>query len=529
MSIATAIGVLGAAMGGYAKGRQQYLDRESDEKDREQLRQERALRIAELQQQQTDRQAVRDAGQDVAVTDGNHGPMPEGQTFRVAGQGFGSLEDAQKAAAAANTPAAKRRRVLSVIEAQDPVRAATTRATLAQSDEVEKLTAAQQFARAAAGSFLNGGGWSGFAKFATDQYQDDNLYEAQEDGKGGATIVQKSADGKEIGRMTFASPHDAVAYAVGQADPSRWVSYKQQEAALASQAADRQADREYRRDVLNETKRNNMAVEGLSGERISAAGARGSDADGLKLPQAVKLRHDAIAKQLETINSAVTKAQAEGMWDPNSPNAKDLMTRQAALQLQSRQLLEPYLSGGVGAADPLGVRKPPTGAAPAVSQAVRDRDASAIRFQEAGGDPARIQREIAQIQQALKSAKGDQRGILQNELALWQGAAGMVKRQASPRPDPAQPKASANGVMAPSATAGATTAGNETAPSWLRQVGGSVAAALAPDWESQARAALKSGDRAMLQMALKESPGAAKPMTAETQAAVRAALAAANR
>ncbi len=100
----------------------------------------------------------------------------------------------------------------------------------------------------------------------------------------------------------------------------------------------------------------------------SAAGAKDATAakpTAEKMSEPDKLAYTSINKQRETINTAMTKAQAEGTWDENSPGAKQLKTKLAALGMQESKLIAKYGdAGGEGGAapDPLNLRKPAGGA-----------------------------------------------------------------------------------------------------------------------------------------------------------------------
>lgn len=105
----------------------------------------------------------------------------------------------------------------------------------------------------------------------------------------------------------------------------------------------------------------------------AAAGAK--DAVATKTPyermsEIDKSTLTSINKQRETINTAMTKAQAEGSWDPAAPGSKILTTKLAALSLQEGQLAARYRETGDGAApDPLNMRKPAPAAGTATNMA----------------------------------------------------------------------------------------------------------------------------------------------------------------
>ncbi len=116
-------------------------------------------------------------------------------------------------------------------------------------------------------------------------------------------------------------------------------------------------------------------------------GGGGGDADPFsKLPPAVRAAYQGLSKQAEQINSAIVKAQADGMWEPDKNKAQsDLLLRQRVLEDKAQDLLKPYIpkpkgqqgaspdddirkllmgepaGGGAAGAAPAGAPKPPPG------------------------------------------------------------------------------------------------------------------------------------------------------------------------
>lgn len=76
-----------------------------------------------------------------------------------------------------------------------------------------------------------------------------------------------------------------------------------------------------------------------------------------KVPQAVRDLVSADRKELETIGSAIAKAQAEGMWNPENDGAKMLLRRQAVLTEKMSNALRPYIpqQGDKASASPFGI------------------------------------------------------------------------------------------------------------------------------------------------------------------------------
>lgn len=91
-----------------------------------------------------------------------------------------------------------------------------------------------------------------------------------------------------------------------------------------------------------------QAAEGVAatkGEGANRANRDKPDADPLaNLPPGVKERIGLIKKRAEQISAAMTKAQADGMWDTTAnPSQARLETELAALDKEARELLKPYL------------------------------------------------------------------------------------------------------------------------------------------------------------------------------------------
>ncbi len=80
----------------------------------------------------------------------------------------------------------------------------------------------------------------------------------------------------------------------------------------------------------------------------------GSDDPFAKLPPAVRASYQGLAKQAEQINAAITKSQADGMWEPDKNKSQsDLLIRQRVLEDKAHELLQPYIpKQGKGGASP---------------------------------------------------------------------------------------------------------------------------------------------------------------------------------
>lgn len=408
--IAQAIALLGAGMGGYAQGKRIYDDNKAREEDRAYQREVRERqRKAWMQEDQMrdDLQAaaaprVAQSGelyQPAVDDDGNPMPAnptagtfiidrettPTGARKRV----FTGMAEATKAAGEANTPQARRSRMVDVLAASDPMKAEQFRAQGLQTDAAEvQLTQAQEAiqrdkALREVGGLILKGGWASVPK-VYDRYDDGNKATVKPDGKGGAVVTVIGPDGKPAGEHKYGSLLEFFEQVAGGFDPKLWM-----------QAAGR-------REEKAENQRRWEAEHGLrvnADRRAAAAAAReaAKHAAESKLPPAVRAQYDSVREQIKAINAAMTKSQADGMWNPETPGAQAILANLAVLQAQADRLLTPYLPKevrGAGGDDPLGIMgdnqgaqgQKPTGQAGAPAQAP-NRPVAPARMQEVARDP----------------------------------------------------------------------------------------------------------------------------------------------
>jgi hypothetical protein len=266
------------------KARQKKLDEREDEDD-EHKRKER-------QRQDDERRALAEAGKTVAVETGAGGMvrpetmddrdvgLPENQqlpnqgllpaAYRIGAQTFTDGKAAQTAADAANSPGGRVKRVAAAMYGMGkPGEAMQVEATGRQAElaDLQLKTTKDQVSREDVFREVTGqlarGGWSAVPKIY-ERYEDGRIAEVVEDGKGGATVLAKDKDGKEVGRKVFATMDDFVLSALPNMDPKLWVS----ESRLARQ---HKADAGHKSATLAETSRHNQAVEGVYRERNAIA------------------------------------------------------------------------------------------------------------------------------------------------------------------------------------------------------------------------------------------------------------------
>jgi hypothetical protein len=95
-----------------------------------------------------------------------------------------------------------------------------------------------------------------------------------------------------------------------------------------------------------------------------------------KIPGPVKAAYAAKEQEAKTLDTEMTRGQVNGIWDPNTPAAKELIKRRANISADMADLLSPYIEKANDASkvnpassDPAGVRTPAPAAAPAATPA----------------------------------------------------------------------------------------------------------------------------------------------------------------
>jgi Transglycosylase SLT domain len=114
-----------------------------------------------------------------------------------------------------------------------------------------------------------------------------------------------------------------------------------------------------------------------------------------KIPSAVKLQVQTAQEELKTLNSAIVKAQAEGTFQPDSAQGKELLDRRKALSNEIRTALFPYSTKDKVGGDPAGWRSGGTekGSAP---NSYKDAawDGHEAEAAKAAGIPAEVLRSV---------------------------------------------------------------------------------------------------------------------------------------
>lgn len=221
-----------------------------------------------------------------------------------------------------------------------------------------------------------------------------------------------------------------------------------------------ESDTDYKTAVLKQYEDGiRQAGKGKEGD-----GYAGWDKDSLK----------SLNDQDEEISKAITKARAEGSWDPASTGAQELIKERRVIAARRQQILGKYNGGGT-TADPLGLRGSPgasAGAAPAggrervdpATQKARDADRTPIyqsELKSAMGRAAsaktpeersRAEADVASIQAEAKRNGIQLGGASMSAVAAQSQPAAQTAPTAQPapaaQPAPVAPKPSMQAVAA---------------------------------------------------------------------------------
>lgn len=279
--------VLAAAVGGYLKGKQISQGMDEAEEEKKAKAEDRAYMQAQ-RQRTTKQQGVedqlqtnlQDAARPVTITEGAGGmvrpatmdnsdvglpenaALPNGgllpASYRVADQTFTDRPQAEEAAAKHNAPEAiQGRQILALQQGAKPMQALQMQQSMVQTQAAQNQLAQAQAADKREKMFRDvttqfaKSGWSGIPKIY-ENYNDGNSAQVQEDGKGGATVLQIGPDGKEIGRQSFATPMDFISGQIAGLDPKLWSGIQQHkaesDAARSFKRDEGERDRELKRE-----------------------------------------------------------------------------------------------------------------------------------------------------------------------------------------------------------------------------------------------------------------------------------------
>lgn len=259
----------------------------------------------------------------------------------------------------------------------------------AQETALSEAKARDKMFRSMAQSYFQGG-LEGLSEHLTKDYDDGLTYDLRQGADGKVTALRKDVDGKTRGSMQFDSPLEALQFAVGRADPSKYIEYAVQRADKKQAQANADRTFELQSKVATAQMNNSaahLALAQASGARADNAAAARGDAAGLKLPKAVELAYGQARTAAQKIDDAILKAKADGTWDPKSEGGRSLMLeRQGHLDKMGR-LLQPYLKEDDPLAKLLAAEDAPApAAAPAAARTPAAADPVAVALQKLAAD-----------------------------------------------------------------------------------------------------------------------------------------------
>lgn len=393
---------LAAGVNGWFRGAQIVRDNEDAEKDRKWKEERRDRQRKQDAEEDSLKADLKTAARPVNVEEGAGGMvkppemdnrdvgLPENANlpnqglqqggYQVAGQAYADRTAADAAAQKQNAPEAVNSRVAGAHRAAGQFDKAMAIESGDRQAELQKMQLADQRWKRDLGTAMRGG-HDGLAQLAT----------TSEAGpmKGMKVQVIPSADGKTVtygaidadgkvapipGLPQFSNDQNGLIQAAWMLDrtidPAARMAHldQQNERERSQKNADRSFDQSERHFNTNagfaaraadRADATGQRQDRLADVQIAKANIELSDAQrSAKIPPAVKMQVESLRKEADTINTAVVKAQADGTWDANNPNAKALLERQAIVNAKISKALTPYIERDTGAADPFGLKKP---------------------------------------------------------------------------------------------------------------------------------------------------------------------------
>ncbi len=284
------------------KARQAMLDQRDQE--------EHNARMAERRKQQTIDATVAQAARPMVAASAGMAKADWADNRDVGAPDGATLANGGLApAATANTAAGTRGRVVAALQGMGEIERADRLEQSGRQGEATEMqlqqakeTMTREKAFRSAITRLKQGGWAGLPKLYED-YNDGNTVDVQEDGKGGATLIFKGADGKALHQQHFANQLAFATEALANLDPKLYIEKLEGQQKTA-------ADQSHRTAVLDETKRHNQATEKTQGDlaaaRIEVATAR---AEAARAKAAAEGKPVSItAKELEDASKTIRSA-----------------------------------------------------------------------------------------------------------------------------------------------------------------------------------------------------------------------------
>jgi hypothetical protein len=413
-------GAAAAGIMGYIKGMQLQQGMDRDAEDRAAREEERNYQRGERARAQDERRQLADAARPVTVEQGAGGVtlpatadnrdvgQPDGPSidngqlqagYRVGGVAHATQAGAEKAAADANSADGVAARQVSVLRALGrPTEAAQLESANLQG-KAAKFTLDREQEKWANEKFdqrLGQIGTAGeLAEHASTLTGKDVSVVTSQDGKK-AQLVYLNDKGEQV---KYGSEFDNSAEGVSRqaVGMSKSMGMAQKVAALQhfaqfdEQKKQNEWSRKHGDDTLAATERHYRATEGqaassLGLQRESLQLQRDKfDAD-LKndptrnMPGGTKLVVGSLRDTIKMYDSAISKAMAEGTWDPKSPGATDLLAKRNQSQRKLEELAGPYM-GKDGTT-------PAAGAKPSYDQLMNNGGQPATRNPVPGPAPA---------------------------------------------------------------------------------------------------------------------------------------------
>lgn len=385
-TLANVLGVIGAGMVGYQRGADQKADRERRDEEADYNRRQRErtereqARLDEIRTSMAETYAPttvqaeppkpetmdnRDVGQPGEQPVGGFvagGRQVDG--YQEGGQRFASQPEAEKFAAAYNTPTARTLRMAEVLGSRGEVQAAQNMRTSARQEKVADMQLNEAEAAHVNKLFDQG--------LEPLQTPDALANYVSSSTIGGELKVQAvpSADGKTFSFLKV-NPDGSTAPG-SRAYPNSPEGLMQAKVEMSKALPVSQ-----KLDFLFKSRTNEAEVKLKTSQagyydKLGDAATTKADKTGAsaydRMSEVDKVTLTSLNKRAGDIEGKIIEAQATNMWEPDSPNAKALQTQLAAVRMQASALLRKY--SDEPAADPVGIRTPPA-AAPSSAKTTR--------------------------------------------------------------------------------------------------------------------------------------------------------------
>ncbi|WP_312463044.1 lytic transglycosylase domain-containing protein [Comamonas sp.] len=388
---------LAAAINGGLRGMEMAKGWERQAEDDAFRKEERAQKRQDWNDVAAERQALKEAAQPVAVQQYTAGqqavdaaggadagppqidmeqlPANPAETvgWKAGKQSFADQAAAQKAADSMNTPVAMMERTRDAyLKVGKPDKAMAVSTQLLQQQEADQRQSDRQWRNDLGRAMQTG--HEGLAKLVSASSigpMSGMTVKPMDNGDGTVSYVAVGKDGTTTaipGIPPFKNDQDGVTQAAFMLD--RTITPEHRYSAMMQDRQHKQAqsnaDRMYNLQVSQDLRagraeeraeRAQGRQDRLADMQLEEAGIRveGLKSDA-KIPSAVKLQVQTAQDELKTLNSAIVKAQAEGTFQPDSPQGKELLDRRKTLSNEIRTALFPYSTKDKSGGDPAGWR-----------------------------------------------------------------------------------------------------------------------------------------------------------------------------